>query len=127
MKTFLIALSLFFVSSCDLLKRNPSGERTIVGSFTYFDYYVLNDPKCGEKCLNGEMIVYRLKTERAFLVEIPVKTMVKTFFDKKRPIPFSGEFKGEVIYDSLNRVDSLKIESFNDEGMFIEVKAKDVN
>lgn len=127
MRTFIAILILFSVSSCDFLRRSPSGERSIVGSFTYFDYYVLNDPRCVSNCANGEMVVYRLKTERSFLVEIPVKTLIKTFFDKKKSIPFQGDFKGEVIYDSLNRVDSLKIESFNDQGMFIEVKAKDVN
>lgn len=114
MKYFISFLIILTISGCNWINQTPSGTKSIEGSFIYFDF-------------NQDMVVLRLKSDRSFLVEIPTKSMVKTFFDKRQSIPFEGSFKAEVIYDAQKRIDYMKLKSLNDASLDLEVKAKDVN
>lgn len=114
MKYFLAFLTIITISGCNWMNPSPSGTKSIEGSFIYFDF-------------NQDTVVLRLKSERSFLVEIPTKSLIKVFFDKRQSIPFEGSFKAEVIYDAQKRIDYMKIKSLNDASLELEVKAKDVN
>ena len=127
-KLVCLVMATFLLNGCSWFDRAPSGSKTIEGTFIYDDFESVSDSTCvGADCPKGDIVVFRLKADRAFLVQIPTRVLIKSYYDKHKAIPYEGHFSAHVIYDSLNRVDYLRIDSMNDESVKLEVKAKDIN
>lgn len=125
MKKSVGLLIVLLLSSCSWFNRVPSGEKAIEGTFIYEDF--VSNENCVSNGCKGDMIILRLKSGRSILAQVPTRALVKAFSDKRLSIPYKGNFKAQVIYDSMNRVDYLKLLSLDDQVLDMEVKAKDTN
>lgn len=128
MKLIFVLMTVLLLNGCTWFERVPSGARSIEGSIIYEDFSAIKDANCSADCPKSDVVIYRLKAGgRGLLAEVPSQILVKAFFDHRKPIPYEGQFKGQVIYNSMNRVDYLRIDSINDQAISVEVKATDIN
>lgn len=115
----IILLPFFLISSCSFYKKEPSGLKNSSGKFIYYDF--ASSP--GQK----DTVIYRMKSDRVVLIEVPVSALIKLFFDNRESIPYEGDFSADVIYSSNNRIDYFKLKTMNKKDINIEVKAEDIN
>lgn len=116
---FLVLLT-FLMTSC-FWSGTHRGVNSHSGTFIYYDY----DPSSFNET---DSMIYLFKTnDKTIIGSVPLKTLVKAFYDKKESIPFKGDFEAEVIFDKLGRVDSFKLISLDSNLVNIQIKARDHN